>query len=524
MNQRLDPVPGQVSSGGVLEIGGRDLAVASLDAVARRRVSVSLSADEGFRDRIRQGAARVSEIIASGRQVYGISTGFGDSCTVSIPADQLHVLPLNLTRYHGCGMGEYLSDEAVRATMLARVNSLARGVSGVRLELLENLVRLLQEDVLPMMPAEGSVGASGDLTPLSYLAATLLGEREVRHQGRRRPAAEVLAEIGIEPLQLKPKEGLALMNGTAVMTGIAGIVWARARQLVHAANRITAMASTAMAGNADHFHPELFAMKPHPGQSRSAAAIRQVLPEHTGVPGVRLQDRYSIRCAPHVIGVLDDTLDWTERWLDIEFNSANDNPLIDPVDGSVYHGGHFYGGHVGQAMDSLKTAIASLADLQDRQMAQLVDARFSNGLPANLASEDNPERDSSHGLKALQISVSAWTAEALKLTMPATAFSRSTECHNQDKVSMGTIAARDALRVLELAEQVCTALLVTVSQALYIREQRNELRGLPATVEATLEAVRQVCPPVHQDRALEMELRALLDTLRDRRIPLENEQ
>ncbi len=521
MNQRVEPARSQDGSSAALEIGSQPLAVESLDQVGRRCYPVTLSNDAAFRERIRQGAERVAEIVASGREVYGISTGFGDSCTVAIPADQLHALPLNLTRYHGCGMGEYLSEEVVRATLLARVNSLAQGVSGVRLELLDNILVLLREDVLPLMPAEGSVGASGDLTPLSYLAAALVGERDVLHRGQRRPAAEALAEIGLEPISLLPKEGLALMNGTAVMTGIAGIAWARARQLVDAANRITAMASMAMAGNADHFHPELFRMKPHPGQTRSAEAIRAALPLSTGIPGIRLQDRYSLRCAPHVIGVLDDTLEWTERWLDVELNSANDNPLIDPESGTVYHGGHFYGGHVGQAMDSLKTAVASVADLLDRQMAQLVDTRFSNGLPANLASEDNPERDSSHGLKALQISVSAWTAEALKLTMPATSFSRSTECHNQDKVSMGTIAARDALRVLELTEQVTIALLVTVSQALDIRRGRGELKTLPASVEATLEAVQAVCPPVHQDRALETELRDLLAALRERRIPLE---
>ncbi len=520
MTHQIVPARPRAASSAELMVGARALPVASLDQVARRCVSVRLSPDEVFRDRIRRGARQVADIVARGRQVYGISTGFGDSCTVSIPPDQLHALPLNLTRYHGCGMGEHLSPEAVRATMLARVNSLARGVSGVRLELLEHLITLLREDVLPLMPSEGSVGASGDLTPLSYLAATLVGEREVLHRGARRSSAEALEEIGLKPVALRPKEGLALMNGTAVMTGIAGVVWARARQLVNAANNITAMASIAMAGNADHFHPALFEMKPHPGQQRSADAIRRLLPETGAVPGVRLQDRYSLRCAPHVIGVLDDSLEWVERWLDIEFNSANDNPLIDPDSGEVYHGGHFYGGHVGQAMDALKTAVASVADLMDRQMAQLVDSRFSNGLPANLAWEHNAERDSSHGLKALQISVSAWTAEALKQTMPATSFSRSTECHNQDKVSMGTIAARDALRVVELSEQVSVALLVSVSQALAIREYRGERRGVPAPVTAVLDRVRALCHPVEQDRALEGELRAVLAALRERRIPL----
>ncbi|MCP1727723.1 histidine ammonia-lyase [Natronospira proteinivora] len=518
MSQRADKLSSQSADCKPLAIGSETLSVASVDAVARSVQPVALSQDKAFRKRIQKGADRVAELVHSGAQVYGISTGFGDSCTVSIPNEQLHALPLNLTRYHGCGLGEHLAPELVRATMLARINSLAHGVSGVRLELLEKLVALLQENVLPLMPAEGSVGASGDLTPLSYLAAALVGEREVLHKGQRRPAAAVLDELGIRPLELLPKEGLALMNGTAVMTGIACVTWTRARQLVDLANRITAMACLAMAGNANHFHPRLFEMKPHPGQSRSAHAIRAVLPDDSGKPGTRLQDRYSIRCAPHVIGVLDDSLDWCERWLEIELNSANDNPLIDPETGEVYHGGHFYGGHVGQAMDSLKTAIASVSDLLDRQMAQLVDSRFSNGLPSNLAWEANPEHASSHGLKALQISVSAWTAEALKLTMPATSFSRSTECHNQDKVSMGTIAARDALRVLELSEQTAVGLLVSVSQALEIRRRRGELSELPAELAETLSQVQKLCPFVTEDRALEGDLRELLAALRERRI------
>jgi len=502
-----------------LVIGERPLTVADVDAVACGRLLAELSGDETFRGRIRQGADRVAELVHAGKQVYGISTGFGDSCTVTIPQDQLNALPLNLTRYHGCGLGEYLSPELIRATCLARINSLAHGVSGIRLNLLERLVELLRADVLPLMPAEGSVGASGDLTPLSYLAAVLVGEREVLHHGQRRSSSEVLAELGMEPLQLQPKEGLALMNGTAVMTGIACVTWARSKQLVDLSNRITAMASLAMMGNPDHFHPRLFEMKPHPGQVRSAQAIRALLPEAGPQPGTRLQDRYSLRCAPHVIGVLDDNLDWCAQWLEIELNSANDNPLIDPDSGEVYHGGHFYGGHVGQAMDSLKIAVASVADLLDRQMAQLVDSRFSNGLPANLAWEANPEHASSHGLKALQISVSAWTAEALKQTMPATSFSRSTECHNQDKVSMGTIAARDAFRVLELTEQVACGLLVSVSQALEIRRRRGELSALPEAASQTLEVVRQHSPFVEDDRALEHELRALMAAIQNREVP-----
>ena len=228
----------------------------------------------------------------------------------------------------------------------------------------------------------------------------------------------------------------------------------------------------------------------------------------------RLQDRYSIRCAPHVIGVLIDALPWMKRDIENEINSANDNPLVDVESGRILHGGHFYGGHIAFAMDSMKNAVANLADLLDRQMALLVDSRYNNGLPANLSGAEGPRNAISHGLKALQISVSAWTAEALKLTMPASVFSRSTECHNQDKVSMGTIAARDCLRVLELAEQVAAALLVTVRQAVELRIRAGS--ALPIGSCATMyQELAAVIPFLDQDRRLDRELRQLVIDIQD---------
>ncbi|MCB9665115.1 MAG: aromatic amino acid lyase, partial [Alphaproteobacteria bacterium] len=355
------------------------------------------------------------------------------------------------------------------------------------------------------------------LTPLSYVAAVLSGDREAWWRGAVRPAAEALAEAGLTPLALEPKEPLAIMNGTSVMTGLACLALARADRLVRLGAVISAMALDVTGGNAEHVDARLFAAKPHPGQARVAAWMADHLAYDpaTHVPPSRLQDRYSIRCAPHVIGVLEDALPFLEGLVRVELNGVNDNPVVDPDEGAVLHGGNFYGGHVGFAMDALKLAVASCADLHDRQLALLVDP-VTSGLPENLVVPLPGERAARHGFKALLIAASALAAEALKLTMPATAFSRSTESHNQDKVSMGTIAARDALRVLELSERVLAIELLAVCQGV-------DLRGPEACRAASValrDAVRAVVPGTVEDRRHDLDLARLVDALRSGAIPL----
>lgn len=455
---------------------------------------MALSGDPAFRARVAASVAFLNELLEEGAEVYGVNTGYGDSCTTTIPPALLEELPAHLVRYHGCGTGRFLEPEETLAVLLARLNSLAQGYSAVRPELLEALAALINHCILPRIPAEGSVGASGDLTPLSYIAAVLMGERATLDG---RPAREALAAAGLSPLVLAPKEGLALMNGTAVMTGLAALAFRRAEYLSRLSCRLTALAVAALRGNRGHFHPRLFELKPHAGQREAAAWIFGDLEEDG--ESVRIQDRYSIRCAPHVAGVLRDALPWIRRDLENELNSANDNPLFDGEARLLLHGGHFYGGHVAFAMDGLKAAVASLADLMDRQLALLVDGRYNQGLPGNLSGAGPGREPVNHGLKAVQIASSAWTAEALKLTMPAASFSRSTECHNQDKVSMGTIAARDCLRVLELAEQVASALTLACGQALELRRRQ----GLPDRLAAPAREFLEGAPFVEEDRPLD---------------------
>jgi len=474
-----------------LLVGAGRLSAEDVADVALRSRPVELSSELAFRRRIDAGSQAVAALLSRGQRVYGVNTGYGDSCVVDVPPGLVEELPLHLLRYHGCGTGRILDRAETRAVLLARLVSLAQGYSAVRWQLLEALAALLNGDVLPRIPAEGSVGASGDLTPLSYVAAALVGERDVLWRGTLVPSREALAGIGLPPLRLAPKEGLALMNGTAVMTGLACLAFRRAAGLSRLACRLTALAVASLRGNHDHFEPRFFLLKPHEGLWRAARRIHEDLGgplaaarEPSAGEGP-VQDRYSLRCAPHVVGVLEDALTWIRRDLENELNSANDNPLLDPEDGTLFHGGHFYGGHVAFAMDALKAAVASVADLMDRQLALLVDSRYSAGLPSNLSGATGERSAVSHGLKGVQIAASAWTAEALKLTMPAASFSRSTECHNQDKVSMGTIASRDALRVLELTEQVAAALALATAQALELRRRA----GTPARERLSGEAL-----------------------------------
>ncbi|MCK6264369.1 aromatic amino acid ammonia-lyase [Vibrio sp. ZSDE26] len=476
-----------------------------------------------FNQKIDRGVAFLERLLKDEGVIYGVTTGYGDSCTVAIPPNLVDELPLHLTRFHGCGLGEVLSHEQSRAVLATRLCSLSQGVSGVTHDLLNQITTLINKDISPRIPQEGSVGASGDLTPLSYLAATLIGERDVFYKGELRPTSDVFKELGIKPIKLKPKEGLALMNGTSVMTALACLAYSRAEYLTQLCTKITAMVSVGIHGNDFHFDEALFAVKPHPGQQQVAAWLRDDLKaERPPRNSDRLQDRYSLRCAPHVIGVVQDSLPWLRQMIENELNSANDNPIIDGDNERVLHGGHFYGGHIAMAMDTLKTGIANLADLLDRQMAQLMDYKFNNGLPFNLTGAEGDRKPINHGFKAVQIGISAWTAEALKHTMPASVFSRSTECHNQDKVSMGTIAARDCLRVLELTEQVAAASLLAGTQAIEIRKRHNELdeHHMSDNLKMIRDAVLSEFQFVDEDRPLEKDLRHFIERIQQRHWPL----
>ncbi|MDH2606400.1 aromatic amino acid ammonia-lyase [Acinetobacter baumannii] len=496
----------------VLTVGEQPLSIEDVVSVARSECQVALPETSEWRELIQKGADFLDQLLEEEGVIYGVTTGYGDSCLVEVPLHQVNELPLHLSRFHGCGLGENLDIITARAVVVTRLCSLARGYSGVSIALLERLVWLLNENVIPVIPSEGSVGASGDLTPLSYIAGTLVGERDVYIDGQIVPVAQVYAEKNMLPLTLRPKEGLALMNGTAVMTAIACLNYKKAEQIALASTLITALNVLALEGNPSHFDEILFAQKPHPGQQHIAKQLRDWLNSkvQTAHQSPRLQDRYSLRCAPHIIGVFEDSKVWLRQFIENELNSSNDNPLIDPVGMRVLHGGHFYGGHIAQAMDSLKIMIANIADLMDRQIAQLVDHKMNHGLPRNLTGATAERLPLNHGFKAVQIGVSAWTAEALKNTLAASIFSRSTECHNQDKVSMGTIAARDASRVITLTQQVIAALCCASVQAIHLKSLTTQLSP---TLQAFMQWTLQSFAFIEEDRPLQTELQQIVDRL-----------
>jgi histidine ammonia-lyase len=510
--------PMKQTSQTTIAVGERPLTIEDVLELAHGRARATLDPDPKLRARIRRSNEQLTRLLGQPGSIYGVTTGVGDSCEVLVTKELALQLPINIIRLHACGTGRTFGEVEAAAVVAVRLAALARGYSGVREVLLERLCDLLDRRILPVMPEEGSVGASGDLTPLSYLAALLMGEREALRDGKVVDAAVALKEANLEPVIPGPKESLAVMNGTSVMTALGCLAFERARRVAKLSAVVTAMASDALQGEPGHFDDRIFALKPHPGQRLCAKWIREHLEydPKNGRSAGRIQDRYSIRCAPHVIGVLLDALPWMRRTLEVEINSANDNPLVDPETGDALHGGNFYGGHVCFAMDGLKAAVANLADLMDRQTILLCTPHFNNGLPANLLAVTGPEKVICHGFKALQLSTSALTAEALKLTMPASVFSRSTECHNQDKVSMGTIGARDALRVLELTETVGVIALLAVCQA-------AEIRGVDTMHRRTREvlaAVRQKVPTLLADRRQEADIQTLLDDLRADRLPL----
>ncbi len=506
----------KVGGKSVVVIDGGNICFDDIIAVARDGVAVQISKSKAFVQRMEKTKLMLMKSMHRDVPVYGVNTGYGKSCGNRMSLNLALKNGENIFRFHGCGTGDPIGIEETRGAMLCRIICLARGYSGVSVALLQQMADFLNSGITPVVPCEGSVGASGDLTPMSYIGACLAGEREVFYREEIMPTNKALKKAGLKPYKYLPKEPLSMVNGTTTMTGIAALAVERANRILNAAIYATALSVHALKGNAHHYHPVLAEAKPFPGQAFVAKQIARLLQTNVSTRQLEddaletLQDPYSLRCAPQVLGVLCDALSWIKKWVEIEANSSNDNPIFDPTTGSVLMGGNFYGGHIAFAMDGLKAALASVADMCDRQTMLLVDPHSNRGLPADLVRTSPKETGLQHGFKAMSISSSALAAEALKGTMPAASFSRSTESHNQDKVSMGTIAARDAERICTLTERVLSIHLLAAAQACDIREN-VKARSLLAGIQ---EKIRFVSKPVIEDRPLDADIESMCFAIR----------
>lgn len=499
-----------------LVIDGSSVDFDDIVAVAQDGMPVRISSDKNFVRRMERTRRILMEALYRGVPVYGVNTGYGKSCGRRMSVSLALRNGENIFRFHGCGTGEPVGIEETRAAMLCRIICLARGYSGVSQGLLRQMADFLNCGITPVVPCEGSVGASGDLTPMSYIGNCLAGRGSVFYREEKMSASLAIKKAGLKPYKYLPKETLSMVNGTTTMTGIAAIVVERAGRILDAAVCATALSVHALKGNAHHYHPTLSQAKPHPGQTLAASRIARLLKAKTAARNLEdsapetLQDPYSVRCAPQVLGVLSDGLAWIKKWVETEANSSNDNPLFDPATGEVLMGGNFYGGHIAFAMDSLKAALASVADMCDRQVMLLVDPHVNRGLPGDLVKIAGEKYGLHHGFKAMSISSSALAAEALKGTMPAASFSRSTESHNQDKVSMGTIAARDAERICTLTERVLAIHLLAAAQACDIRGNV----GARPLIGGIMKNIRLVSAAVVEDRPLDADIENMCRAIR----------
>jgi len=488
-------------------LDGASLSLEQLEAVARLGARVALSAPA--REAVARARAVVDGATARGAVVYGVTTGFGNFADVVIPAERLRELQLNLVRSHAAGVGEPLAEAEARALMLLRANVLAKGFSGVRPETLDLLIGMLNARIHPLVPQQGSVGASGDLAPLAHLARVLVGDGECLVGGRARPSADVLAAAGLQPARLEAKEGLALINGTQLMTAVAALALIDARRLARCADVVAALSVDALKGTDAAFDPRIQQARPHPGQAASAANLRRLL---AGSPireshrdCGKVQDAYSLRCVPQVHGAARDALDYVERTLNVEMNAATDNPMVFAETAELLSGGNFHGEPVAMAADVLAIAVAELGAISERRIERLVNPVLS-GLPAFLTRDGGLQS----GLMMVHVTAAALASESKVLCHPASVDSIPTSANKEDHVSMGAHAARKAASVVVNTSRILAIEAIAAGQAL---ELLRPLETAPP-LRAALARLREQVPPYEADRSLAREVETLAGSLR----------
>jgi len=493
-----------------VELDGRHLTLEALEAVAHGApVQVSAAA----RERVLRAREFVDSRFASGQAIYGVTTGFGRLANVAVdPADAV-LLQLNLVRSHAAGTGEPLDVAVVRAASALRANSLSAGHSGVKSETLDLIVAMLNRGVTPVVPSQGSVGASGDLAPLAHMTLALIGEGEALYHGERLAGAVALERAGLQPIALGAKEGLALVNGTQVMTAVAALGLLRAQRLAAAADLIGAMSLEAYLGSQRVFDRRLNDLRPHPGQERVAANLRallagsEIVQSHADCD--RVQDPYSFRCIPVVHGAVRDSLAHVRRVTEIEANSVTDNPLVFPDDGEFVSGGNFHGEPIALALDFLKLAISELASIGERRLYLLLNAE-DRGLPLFLTRRLGLQS----GLMIVQYTAAALVNENKGLAWPSSVDSIPTSAGQEDHVSMGMTSANNLPRVLDNVEG---ALACELLGALAATDFRRPLRSGAGT-QAAYELARQSILPWTEDRPPAPDIAAARELIASQRL------
>lgn len=490
-----------------LILDGKTLTAREVDEVARAHRSVRL--DKSVNVDVDEGVACVRKAIASRKTVYGIDTGFGELASVSIGESDLATLQRNLVRSHAAAAGDPLPIEEVRAILVTKANGLLRKEEGVRWEVIELLTRFLELSIHPVIPSIGSLGASGDLAQLAHLALALIGEGDVVFEGRLQKASDAMKSERLQPVVLGPKEGLGLINGTQCIAAVLSLALRRARQVLQHAEIATVLSTEALRGTDEAWDARLFDARPHPGNKAVAARLRKMMRE-SGIRSShlncdRVQDAYSVRCAPVVLGSVSAVIERSLETVEIELNAATGNPLCDPATGDILSGGNFHGEPVAFAADFLGIALAEVGSIAERRMARLVDPKLSD-LPAYLAVKPGLES----GYMIAHYTAAALVSENKASAFPASVDSIPTSGNQEDHVSMGFHAARKARDIGNRVEQIVALELLLAAQGIeYLRPLESS-----GSIERVMSVIRERIPPLTGDRPVTPDLHTMVDIMR----------